>query len=98
MMLSLVAHRPAEVPLHQEPTAVPILLLAYMVAAFMPNAYELLRRYRAGIPSFVNPSRTLSIFRFRWRPTLIWAAGGSLLVLVAMRKMAVIVPFVYQVF
>jgi D-alanyl-lipoteichoic acid acyltransferase DltB (MBOAT superfamily) len=98
MMRSLVAHRPAEAPLHQDPTAVPIILLAYAVAAFMPNAYELLQRYRGGIPSFVNPSRTLSIFRFRWRPTLVWAAGSGLLVLVAMRKMTVIVPFVYQVF
>lgn len=98
LMHSLVAHRPAAAPLHQDPTAVPIFLLACAIAMFMPNAYEMLRRYRGGIPSFANLSRTLAIFRFRWRPTLVWAVGSGLLILVAMRKMTVIVPFVYQVF
>ncbi|HEX4695900.1 MBOAT family O-acyltransferase [Sphingomonas sp.] len=98
LLRNVFAGQPGAAPLDQDQFAIPVLVVAYAIAMFMPNAYELMRRYRAGLPSFVNPSRTLALFQFRWRPTLLWGVATAFILLIAMKKMAVIVPFVYQVF
>ena len=74
------------------------LIGGYAIAWLMPNAYELLERYRPGIRPFVNPSLTSRIFALRWRPTLVWAVIIAVMLLAVMRKMSAVTPFVYQVF
>jgi D-alanyl-lipoteichoic acid acyltransferase DltB (MBOAT superfamily) len=83
----------------------PIQLSTYAVTAFafatiwlMPNAYELMRRYRAGIRTFVNPSTTPVPLRLTWRPRLIWAFPIMLLSAAVALNLNRPAPFLYAGF
>jgi alginate O-acetyltransferase complex protein AlgI len=72
--------------------------LAAAIVYSLPNVYELLKYYRPGIVTFVNPSMTPSISRVTWRPNLIWALFvGTLAVLVFVRLNHP-TPFLYAQF
>ena len=61
--------------------------VGFAVVWLMPNAYEFTRRYRPAIRIWNNPSTTPALFRFVWRPNMVWAC---VIVLMA----AACVPFV----
>ena len=68
---------------------------AFAIIWLLPNAMELLSRYRPGIVTFVAPSHTPRPLGFRWRPNLVWGvfvAGLAAWVIVARGAPA---PFVY---
>jgi alginate O-acetyltransferase complex protein AlgI len=68
------------------------------VVYLLPNAYELLRRYRPGIVTFQNESTSPDLLRWTWRPTVQWAlVVGSLAVAVFLRINHV-APFLYGAF
>ena len=46
---------------------------AALAVYLLPNAYDMLRRYRPGILTFANASTTPAFLRSVWRPNLAWA-------------------------
>ena len=46
---------------------------------FMPNAMEILQRYRPGIVTYANEVYVLPALRFVWRPNVVWACGTVLM-------------------
>jgi alginate O-acetyltransferase complex protein AlgI len=71
---------------------------AAAIAYLLPNAYELLRRYRPGIVTFPNPSTTPTLLRLAWRPNLFWAiliAGLTAFLFTRLNRPA---PFLYAGF
>lgn len=83
------------------PRSVPIaysgimLSIAFAVVYLLPNAVELMRRYRPGIMTYDNESYGLAI---RWRPTWRWAIFWLLLVLGSLYYVSRQPPFLYMGF
>jgi alginate O-acetyltransferase complex protein AlgI len=75
-----------------------VLCFAAAIVYFMPNAYELMRRYRPGIVTFTNKSMTPSPFCMVWRPTLIWALGLIILCCFIFVRLNRPTPFLYAGF
>jgi D-alanyl-lipoteichoic acid acyltransferase DltB (MBOAT superfamily) len=72
-----------------------MLAFGFAVIWLLPNAYELLRRYRPCIVTFANQSTTPQWLRFCWRPAGLWGAilaALSVCVLMSLHKPA---PFLY---
>lgn len=76
-------------------TNLPHLVLAFAVIWLLPNAIELLGRYRPGITTFVVPSHTPGALAFRWQPTLVWGLFVALLMAGVIKACGVPAPFVY---
>jgi D-alanyl-lipoteichoic acid acyltransferase DltB (MBOAT superfamily) len=74
------------------------LAFALAVIYFAPNAYEMLQRYRPGIPTFKVASTTPPLFRFLWRPTFFWGLVVAALGLLVLNRLAQPVPFVYGIY
>jgi D-alanyl-lipoteichoic acid acyltransferase DltB (MBOAT superfamily) len=73
----------------------PLLVLAFAIIWLLPNAYEMLARYRPGHITFPVPSQTPAAARFRWRPTLVWGVLTAVAGLAAVRALGTPAPFVY---
>lgn len=74
------------------------LAFAYAIVWLMPNAIELLRRYRPGITTFAVPTHTLAWFRFVWRPTLLWGLLVAVLLGWTIQTLGTPAPFIYAGF
>jgi alginate O-acetyltransferase complex protein AlgI len=68
---------------------------ALAVIHLLPNSVELLRRYRPGIMTYINPFYG---FRLIWRPNLIWTTYWTTLVIFAMYFVWRQPPFLYMGF
>jgi D-alanyl-lipoteichoic acid acyltransferase DltB (MBOAT superfamily) len=76
-------------------------LLLGLVAAgvyLLPNAYDLLRRYRPGIVTFQNESTSPEPLRAVWRPTVSWALVVSMLAVAVFMRVNHVSPFLYGAF
>ena len=65
---------------------------------FMPNATEILSRYRPGIVTYANEVYVLPALRFVWRPNVIWACGTVLMFMGAWYFVGRQPPFLYMGF
>ena len=74
------------------------IVVAFAIIYLAPNAYELLDRYRPGITTWNVPSTTPPLFRFRWRPTLLWGVFVAALGFAVFSRLAAAVPFVYGIY
>jgi alginate O-acetyltransferase complex protein AlgI len=72
--------------------------LAAAIVYLLPNIYEVLKLYRPGIWTFVNPSVTPSVFCVRWRPNLIWGLFLTILAMAVFAKLNLPSPFLYAGF
>lgn len=77
------------------PQFYPIFGVAFAIVWLLPNAYELMRRYRPGIVTFPVPSYTPVALRFVWRPTLFWGVIVAIGMLFVVRALGTPAPFVY---
>jgi D-alanyl-lipoteichoic acid acyltransferase DltB (MBOAT superfamily) len=68
---------------------------AFAIVWLMPNAMELLSRYRPGIVTFPVPSHTPRWFAFRWRPDWLWGVFVAALMAGVLRVCGYSAPFVY---
>jgi alginate O-acetyltransferase complex protein AlgI len=75
-----------------------MLAFAAAIAYLMPNIYDLLRRYRPGIVTFVNQSTLPDFVRVRWRPNLFWAVFVTVLASIVFTKLNKPTPFLYAGF
>jgi D-alanyl-lipoteichoic acid acyltransferase DltB (MBOAT superfamily) len=71
------------------------LAAAFAIIWLLPNAIELLSRYRPGIATFVVPSHTPRALAFRWQPTLVWGLFVAVLIIWVIKVCGVPAPFVY---
>ena len=76
------------------------MLLGLVAAAvyLLPNAYDLLRRYRPGIVTFQNDSTSPDLLRRAWRPTVSWALFVSALAVAVFMRINHVTPFLYGAF
>jgi alginate O-acetyltransferase complex protein AlgI len=68
---------------------------AALIVYFLPNIYEVLRRYRPGIRAFTNASNTPALLRAAWRPTLAWSLFLIVLGALAYTRLNYRAPFLY---
>jgi D-alanyl-lipoteichoic acid acyltransferase DltB (MBOAT superfamily) len=71
---------------------------AFFVIGLLPNGIELLRNYRPGILTYVNPPSRIATALPAWRPTWSWAIGVGVLVLSSLYFISRQPPFLYQGF
>ena len=76
-----------------------VLLALIAVAVYLlPNAYDLLRRYRPGIIVFANASTSPEALRLAWRPNLYWAILLGLIAGAVFMRINHVTPFLYGAF
>ncbi len=71
------------------------LAAAFAIIWLLPNAMELLSRYRPGIVTFAVPSHTPRWLALRWRPNWLWGVFVALLMVCVLRMCGYSTPFVY---
>jgi D-alanyl-lipoteichoic acid acyltransferase DltB (MBOAT superfamily) len=71
---------------------------SFAIIGLLPNATELLRNYRPGIMTYVNPVSWIALRFPPWRPTWPWAIGTGLVALWALYFISRQPPFLYQGF
>ena len=76
-----------------------VLLALIAVAVYLlPNAYDVLRRYRPGIIVFANPSTSPEALRLAWRPNLYWALFLGSIAGAVFLRINHVAPFLYGAF
>ncbi|MDB5579746.1 MAG: putative rane protein involved in D-alanine export [Bradyrhizobium sp.] len=80
------------------PEGLALLGAAFFVIGVLPNGIELLRNYRPGIMTYVNPQSRIASMLPAWRPTWLWAIGLGALVLWSLYFISRQPPFLYQGF
>lgn len=75
-----------------------MLLCAFSIIYLMPNAVELLRRYRPAIMTYENESYGFPFLRNLWRPSWAWASFAGVLVISSLVYVGRQPPFLYQGF
>jgi len=75
-----------------------VIAASFAIVWLLPNAYELLGRYRPNIKTFTNVTMTPWWFRFEWRPTPCWGLFVAVLLAIAFVKLGTKIPFLYGQF
>ncbi|RVE93372.1 MBOAT family protein, partial [Sinorhizobium meliloti] len=78
----------------------PVLMLfcAFSIIYLMPNAVELMRRYRPAMMTYENESYGFAFLRSIWRPSWGWAAFAAILTISSLHYVSRQPPFLYQGF
>lgn len=75
-----------------------LLIGAALVVYLLPNSYDLLRRYRPAIRTFVSECTAPRALRLVWRPTLGWALLIAGLAVAVFTRLNLPTPFLYAGF